>query len=226
MDASSVSPPPNSGTTSATLPPLDDGIGARIRQARDRRGWTQVVVSHRTRSIDTEGKGVARTVIVGYEAGTHKPGAREIKLLCEVLQVTPNWLLFGQENPFEVHQPSIALMRGGNEIRTAMRIAFSILLLRPHERDTISSLVLSLGGREVGDLRFGGLSLVATMIADAAAKELEIIAEDENAMDKQLSIRELIDHASRAMGSNLGNSLRLSEDGEQWEGDWMHKDPG
>ncbi|MBI5899645.1 MAG: helix-turn-helix transcriptional regulator [Rhodocyclales bacterium] len=210
---------------SPALPPLDEGIGARIRLARERRGWTQNQLSTRSRLIDTEHKGIARTVIVGYEAGTHKPGAREIRLLCEALQITPNWLLFGQENPFETLQPSVALVRGSNELVTAMTLAFTILLLRPHERDTISSLVLSLGGREVGDLRLSGLSIVATWAAAEAMKYLQDFADGDESSPQQLSIRDLITEASRAFEANVGTKLRLNEDTDQWEGEWLYKDP-
>lgn len=212
-------------TASPMLPQLDEGIGARIRQARERRGWTQNVLSTRSRLCDSEHKGISRTVIVGYEAGTHKPGAREIKLLCEALQITPNWLLFGQESPFETLQPSMAIVRGGNEFVTAMRLAFTILLLRPHERDTISSLVLSLGGREVGDLRLSGLAFVSRWAAQEAMKFLDEYTKENEKITSGMSIRDLIGEVSRSFESNEGNKLRQNEDTEKWEGEWLYKDP-
>lgn len=208
-----------------TLPALDEGIGSRIRQARERRGWTQNVLSVRSRMTDQEQKGISRTVIVGYEAGTHKPGAREIKLLCEALKISPNWLLFGQENPFDVLQPSMRLVRGGREFVIAMRLAFTILLLRPHERDTISSLVLSLGGREVGDLRLSGLAGVASWAAHDALKFLDEFTKENEKITGDMSIRDLISEVSHSLETNEGNKLRLNEDTEKWEGEWLYKDP-
>lgn len=209
---------------SISLPQIDDGVGSRIRQAREGKGWTQLVLSNRTRFDDPEKKGISRTVIVGYEAGTHKPGAREIRLLCEALHVTPNWLLFGTENPFEVLQPSMAITRTGGEMHVAMRLAFSMLLLKPHERDLASSLILSFAGREVGDLRLSGLMWTADQATKEALNQLQkYIPEGVDAMS--LKIRDLIELASREFESNFGNRLKLDEDGEKWEGEWLYKDP-
>lgn len=47
-----------------------------------------------------EDSGVSRSAIKGYETGRNMPGARELKLLCRVLKVSPNVLLFGTETPF------------------------------------------------------------------------------------------------------------------------------
>lgn len=47
-----------------------------------------------------EQTGISRAVLFGYEAGRTRPGARELRLLCEALKVTPNRLLFGSEEPF------------------------------------------------------------------------------------------------------------------------------
>ncbi len=49
---------------------------------------------------DLHGKtGLSRTVLINYEAGRHKPGARELRLLCDALEVSPNQLIYGSEEP-------------------------------------------------------------------------------------------------------------------------------
>jgi hypothetical protein len=42
-----------------------------------------------------EDKGINRTTIRGYEVGMYKPGARELRLLSEALDVSPSVLLLG-----------------------------------------------------------------------------------------------------------------------------------
>lgn len=39
--------------------------------------------------------GISRTVLLAYTRGTYAPGARELKLLCESLDITPTVLIYG-----------------------------------------------------------------------------------------------------------------------------------
>ncbi len=62
---------------------------------------TQGELSQLTKSLDEEDKGISRAVISLYEAGTNRPSPKEIRLLCEALQITPNFLIYGVEDPFD-----------------------------------------------------------------------------------------------------------------------------
>jgi len=70
-----------------------DRISTEITVARGKLGISQSELASRT--------GISRNAIMGYESGRNKPGAREIRLICEVLRITPNKLLFGHEAPFD-----------------------------------------------------------------------------------------------------------------------------
>lgn len=59
-----------------------------------------------------------------------------------------------------------------NDIISAFRIALAISVLKTHERGAFSSLVLSMAGRELGDLRLSGLLALSTYLAESALKEL------------------------------------------------------
>lgn len=61
---------------------------------------TQGDLANLTKSLDAEDRGVSRAVLSLYEAGTNRPSPREIRLLCEALRVTPNYLIYGDEAPF------------------------------------------------------------------------------------------------------------------------------
>lgn len=67
-------------------------IGTEIIKARELLGLTQAELASRSQ--------VSLSAIKGYETGRNFPGAREIKQLCQTLRISPNKLIFGQENPF------------------------------------------------------------------------------------------------------------------------------
>src|SRR6185436_9503453 len=73
--------------------PLGFNIGAEIEKARNRSGLSRREVSNRT--------SISRTVLIGYETGRTVTGAREIRLLCDALKITPNRLLYGKDEPFK-----------------------------------------------------------------------------------------------------------------------------
>jgi transcriptional regulator with XRE-family HTH domain len=78
----------------------EDELGSRLQAAREERRWTQGELAELTRSLDGDDKGVSRAVISLYEAGTNRPSPREIRLLCEALRITPNFLIYGDDDPF------------------------------------------------------------------------------------------------------------------------------
>jgi len=72
----------------------------RLLQARESKRLTQGQLADLTKAADKDGKGLSRGVISLYELGTNRPGPREIRLLCEVLRVTPSFLIYGEDDPF------------------------------------------------------------------------------------------------------------------------------
>ncbi|GCL66372.1 helix-turn-helix domain-containing protein [Pseudaquabacterium pictum] len=78
----------------------EDQLGVRLQQAREEHRWTQGELAELTRSLDPDEKGVSRAVVSLYEAGTNRPSPREIRLLCEALRITPNFLIYGDDDPF------------------------------------------------------------------------------------------------------------------------------
>lgn len=70
-----------------------DIVAIELRRAREAKGLTHTDLHRLT--------GISRSVLFGYEAGRTKPGAKELKLLSQALQVNPNRLLFGDDEPFK-----------------------------------------------------------------------------------------------------------------------------
>lgn len=70
-----------------------DSIATELRMARDAKKYSFADLHRLT--------GLSRTALHQYESGARKPGARELILLCQALEVSPNRLLLGSENPFQ-----------------------------------------------------------------------------------------------------------------------------
>lgn len=81
---------PDSG--SSAVRDSTDAISIELRKAREAKGLTFSDLHRLT--------GLSRTALHQYESGKTKPGAREILKLCEILEISPNRLLTGSEDPF------------------------------------------------------------------------------------------------------------------------------
>lgn len=193
-----------------------------MRAARESRELTQGALSTRTRMADPVGKGISRTALIGYENASSRPGLREIRLLCEVLQVTPNWLIFGSDTPFQASLPSLEWVRTGRSLRDSIRIGVAIGSLKGHERDALFSLALSLAGRQLGDVRLSGLlayiGLMGDEIGEVVKRGLPEGADPE-------SVEELVNILSKGMSSNVGNHLIFNDDGDVTGGKWTYPEP-
>lgn len=206
----------------------EDGIGSRLRAVREARGWSQTDVAHMTKELDPHRKGVSRTVIVGYEAGNFKPGAREIRLLCETLTVTPNWLIYGSDFAGGTEQASMEAARK-NGLFAAMRLALAIAVLKPHERSAFQSLVLSMAGRELGDRKLSNLFILAAGLAIPGVDKLQehLGMDPQELMDKSISeVIEALVEKPIAHNSPWGNKLDFGEDGKgPGTGEWLYPEP-
>ena len=159
---------------------LDDGIGSRIKASREARGYTQAHLADQTKIIDPNGQGVSRTVIVGYEAEHSKPGTREIKLLCKALFITPNWLLFGEEDILDLKDrdapESIKWLL--DPIVYSLHIGLALASLKHHERKLFGELILAVAGRELGHEKIKELEREARDMASAySLEQFRIMAE-------------------------------------------------
>lgn len=215
-----MSTKPNTDTDEAQVQ-QEQEVGSRIRSAREAINLTQNAVSTRTRLSDPDGKGISRTALVGYENGSSRPGLREIRLLCEVLKVSANWLIFGTETAYQATLPSLDLTKTGRPFRDAIRAGIAISALKGHERDALLTLALSLAGRQLGDARLSGLLACVAEISD----EMEALLRKHIPVEGEPStLDELIDLMSQGHASNVGNRLHFDEYGEIL-GSWMYPDP-
>ncbi len=203
---------------------FDAEVGVRIRQAREALELTQGAVCTRTRMADPLGKGISRTSLVGYESGTSRPGLREIKLLCDVLSITPNQLIYGTDAPIAPSLPAMAMVQTNEPLRDAIRIGFAIAALKGHEREALASLALSLAGRQLGDLRLSGLLTYVGMLGEEIDKLVRQSFPDGEAPG---SLEELMDKTSAGIRSNWGTRLTMDPESnpDEARGEWIYPDP-
>jgi transcriptional regulator with XRE-family HTH domain len=120
-------------------------FGERLKRARTAKGLTQGELAEQTVRADKDGKGLSRAVISLYEAGTNKPGTREMRMLCEVLRVTPSYFIYGDDDPFDTfldrHRYRVV---GGNNPEFRASLAYCFKKLDPHHRASIMDLMLTL----------------------------------------------------------------------------------
>lgn len=79
---------------------------------------------------------ISRAVLLGYEKGRTRPGARELKLLCSALRITPNKLLFGDEEPFQ-NDPAYETIRAFEDIDRPHKMGKLFAVLTRVEQDAL-----------------------------------------------------------------------------------------
>lgn len=212
---------PSSVENSTPPRPLpEDGIADRLRIVRERLGLTQAEFALRTKDHDPEGRGVSRTVLVGYESGKFKPGARELRAICDAFKVTPQWLLYGSEatDGSSSAPPVSELTADPPDTVSVFTIALSLMTLKPHERQAIVSLVHALSSARKGRPAQQAIEMLAWHMAVDAEERLHVLSDAPDTLDQVAARRgvDLIEQLTRlyetAHGTNYtADKARLSQ---------------
>lgn len=149
----------------------EDKLGIRVRNLREKLELTHDGLSSLTKVVDSEGRGISRTTIRGYELGAYKPGARELRILSLALRVSPTWLLIGENEstylrPSELDKES---RRAAGTPRWADRVfpAIAFTQLGADEKRQIISLVETLYRLQKGEVKFRQEKAFVDDFADA-----------------------------------------------------------
>jgi transcriptional regulator with XRE-family HTH domain len=120
----------------------EDELGVRLRDARTVAKLTQGELAERTKLADKEGVGITRNVISFIESGRTQPGPKELRLLCEVLRITPNRLIYGEDDPFE----EMARLRyaGGGGVENFAYAAYCFSRMHHNHREALYKIMLDL----------------------------------------------------------------------------------
>jgi len=126
--------------------PPEDELGTRLKEAREAQHLTQGELATLTVGLDAEERGVSRAVISLYEKGTNRPSPREVRLLCEALRITPNFLIYGRETPFDpvadYHRLGTIDRRGDPE--GYAWVAYVMSIIHHNHYDAVMKLILDL----------------------------------------------------------------------------------
>lgn len=142
---------PATGGKAGFTPP-EDGIGGRVALIRSQKELTHDGLSKLTKLADPSGVGISRTTIRGYELGSFKPGARELRILSRALQVSPTWLLLGTDS-------YSAVLVGEEESdkptgRDTAQLMMAFMLLPEAERVALKTLAMSVLQAKMGEVEF------------------------------------------------------------------------
>ena len=102
------------------------GIGERLRQAREKRGYTQKALG--------EALGMSRGVVTNIEYDRVTPQPLVAGAICEILQIRSEWLLEGEE-PME----DFGTVR--RMTRVLSEIAESARMLSPAEQEYVLDMI-------------------------------------------------------------------------------------
>lgn len=140
--SSPVQPMENQTMTQENQTPVqsstDYSIGSEIAKARKILGLTQVELARRS--------GISRDSLNKYESGKHLPGARELRLLCDALGVSPNRLLLGSDefNPPSSLLPALFTDGESSEHRDFLRFMVVFRLLTTQEQKAVMTMMESI----------------------------------------------------------------------------------
>lgn len=130
------------------LPNPEDAIGRRIREKREEHLLNVSQLSERTKALSSDGKGLSRAVIAGYENGEYKPGTRELRLLCDALVVSPTWLIYGNEQVSKQHPTIKRVKIAETSELAAAKLMYVITSLPEQEFEAVATLLLSLAKKD------------------------------------------------------------------------------
>jgi len=131
-------------------PQLGD-VAAELARARSKAGLSHSDLHRIT--------GISRSVLFGYENGRTRPGAKEIRLLCDALKVSPNRLIYGSDEPQFKDEFSLFYDLDSHSDRIGvMKLGMLMMMLSKEERLALltlaSSILQARHGKEILEKAF------------------------------------------------------------------------
>lgn len=160
-------------------------IAAELARARSNAGLSHSDLHRLT--------GISRSVLFGYENGRTKPGAREIRLLCDALKVTPNRLIYGADDtPFEAGtSPFPEWLEFDSEDYGTVNATVLMRMLSKEERSALFTLAYSIlearRGKQELEGAFRAIKIVGQVMGDAGVFSPNTLDELEKSVGKKIS---------------------------------------
>ena len=174
------------------LPPVPtpNAFASELISARAKIGLTQGQLARAS--------GLSLSAIKAYESGRNLPGARELRELCQALQISPNKLLFGTEAPFKAQSMADLLVDGEAEDDQVSRgrASFLLGLLAADERNAVVTLLRALALARHGEAEVKEVLLSADMVV-GMGREFGRLTRDARTDKDAFSEQQLADSAGR-----------------------------
>lgn len=160
-------------------------IAAELARARSRAGLSHSDLHRLT--------GISRPVLFGYEAGRTKPGAKEIRLLCDALKVTPNRLIYGSDDaPFEAGtSPFPKWLDFDSQDLGTVNVTVLMMMLSKEERLALLTLAYSIlearSGKQELEKAFHALKVVGQVMSESDMLSQEKLEAMGQSFEKKMS---------------------------------------
>jgi len=111
------------------------GFCLRLQEARQHAGYSQAQLA--------DAAGVTRNQVSRYEATDILPKGFHLRTLCDVLRVSPSWLLYGHDDPFSGAPPSVwdELMGTQDDQTQGGRLAVLMTYLSADDRAVLVRMI-------------------------------------------------------------------------------------
>lgn len=146
-------PTPGTDPIQSSVMP-EDGIGQRIAQKRLLKGLNHDGLAKLTKLMDQPSSmGISRTTIRGYELDISKPGTRELRLLSQALETTPNWLIYGGADDDSSIGQSIVARQSEQltELQKFLTAAHLLRSIEPADRDVVYGVLHAIARHKHGE---------------------------------------------------------------------------
>lgn len=117
-------------------------ISTEIKTARNQAGLTVTDLHKKT--------GISRNVLQGYESGKFAPGTLELRKICEILRVTPNRILYGNEQPMKAKTSLAEYIGDAKSVRGSALLSLFFTMLSGNEATAVLTLLESIIRAKVG----------------------------------------------------------------------------
>lgn len=155
-------------------------LGKRLRRARKKNNLQITQLAETT--------GISKSSLTRYESGERTPGATELRLLCDELEVSPQALIYGDDvRDFGPLRESFLDRDIKNDEQYTIIATMLIMALPRPDRAAVMQLLHSLAMERIGEAQWNEIEKVIVEFAEPLKPEIEAI------LDRKIADGELAD---------------------------------
>ncbi len=145
-------------------------LGKRLRRARKKKDLQITQLAEIT--------GISKSSLTRYESGERTPGATELRLLCDELAVSPQALIYGDdERDFGPLRESFLGREIKNDEQFTVIATMLIMALPRPDRAALMQLLYSLAMERIGEAQWADIEKILVEFSEPLKPEIEAIIE-------------------------------------------------